>query len=363
MFDLDPDFTVIMGKNGSGKSSLIEALHYSCYLRSFRTHHHEELIAHPQERAENGLAKNGLKDENNFFLIEVIGDEHIKISYSHELGKQVSCNNKRVASYKELLNVHRAITLSTQDIELIQGAPEKRREFMNYSLFLENPDFYTRFQAYKKCLAHRNALLQRASYEKKVTDELALWTKELFERARSLYQLRLQHIDRLSNTIEELIDDDHFFERDGTNKLKTVRLSYTARHEELCYQSQSFDHFWSMWHEKNLAQELELGRTTFGPHLDDFTLLLEGKRARTYASRGQQKLLALLLKLSQLYWVKKTNGLNKLLFLMDDFITDFDHKRVEATLALLRKSEAQIVLSTPLVVPELTAFASRTIHL
>ena len=181
-FELDPSCTVILGKNGSGKSSLLEALHYSCYLRSFRTHHNEELIFR-DEKIEAGA---------DHFFIEIAGEQKIKASFSLTGGKLVSYDSKKVQSYKELFSFHKVITVTSQDSELIQGAPEKRREFMNYALFLKKPDFFHYFQRYKNDLAQRNALLQRAYYEPYITkrDEFVLWSKQLWEGSLRIHKER-----------------------------------------------------------------------------------------------------------------------------------------------------------------------------
>jgi DNA replication and repair protein RecF len=127
-FSFDKKFIIIQGPNGSGKSSILEALHYSCYLRSFRTHLHKELM---------------LLGENHFFAHilfdqELTGtNDQIQIGYSSEQGKVVKLNQKPVQSYKELLTAYRIVTLTADDLSLIHSAPEARRSFMNYSLFLD----------------------------------------------------------------------------------------------------------------------------------------------------------------------------------------------------------------------------------
>jgi DNA replication and repair protein RecF len=113
-FTFTSKFVVIQGDNGSGKSSLLEALHYSCYLRSFRTHLQRDLVAIGQDHFFTHVE----------FDQEITGThDHIQSGYSEREGKLVKFNQKPVQSYRDIISSFRIVTLAADDLALVHGAP------------------------------------------------------------------------------------------------------------------------------------------------------------------------------------------------------------------------------------------------
>ncbi len=347
LFSFSERCIIIQGDNGSGKSSLLEAIHYSCYLRSFRTHLNRDLV----------------KIDGDHFFIEIQAnntshdiDESIKAGFSQKTGKQVLLNGKQISSYKELINQHRIVTLCAQDSELVSGAPEYRRDFLNYSLFLIDPSILATFKEYKQILAHRNALIHRGqsslrdSYFHK---EMYLWSNKLWEASFELQKLRCHYLDSLEKRISLLLSD--YFP--GFDE-----QSFSTQYQKKGMKDESdFDVFWSRWSNRNLEQELRYGRTLFGAHLDDFILLFEHKKARIFASRGQQKLLTFLLKIAQ---IQETNSTGEAgVLLLDDFVTDFDAQRIGSCLNLINSLQFQVFLTCPINTPILDAVTAQRVYL
>ena len=129
--DIDLAFTspivLIQGLNGSGKTSLLEALYYVCYLRSFRTHLPKEMLQF---------------EHSNFFIKVIFRDQN----FTHEIQagfsnakRLVKIDNKAISSYKELMNYYRVIGLTEDDMFLIKGGPQERRVFIDQLLLLIRP--------------------------------------------------------------------------------------------------------------------------------------------------------------------------------------------------------------------------------
>ena len=326
----DGRIVVVEGANGSGKSSLLEALHYCCYLRSFRTHLNRELVH---------------LDHDHFFAHvdfeqEQLGTKDtIHVGYSEGEGKVVKCNQKTVQSYKELIDAYRIVTLSADDVALIQGAPEHRRNFLNYALMLHQPDLLALFKRYRTILDHRNSLLALPPTRGN-DEELAIWSAKLWHEAAVIRQERIAYLTSLEAQINQLLAT--YFHDEAA--ALSVSLTYNARN--ITAAAKDFETFWPAYSVKHCQFEREVRRSMFGAHLDDFGITFQDKRARVYASRGQQKLLVLLIKIAQLQQLSQRGESGVLL--LDDFMTDFDHRRVEQGIEALKSLRFQMFLSCPI---------------
>jgi len=317
---------IIEGPNGSGKSSLLEALHYGCYLRSFRTHVHKELIPFG---VDHFFFKIG------FFQEQTATHDSIQVGYSPSDGKVVKYNQNVIGTYKDLVSSFRIVTLSADDISLVQGAPELRRDFLNYALMLSNPALLPLFKNYKSVLTQRNSLLfKNARSGGSFPKEFDVWTESLWRGAQELSMHRITYLSALETELNELLKA-YFGPSSSVSFIYqpcNIRLDHT------------FDQFKGA-SGALFSRELEQGRSLFGAHLDDVSIFFQDKRARLYASRGQQKLLVLLIKIAQLkaLCAKGEGGV----LLLDDFVTDFDSVKVGQALEVIKSLKFQIFISSP----------------
>ena len=170
--DLDSRIVLICGSNGTGKTSLLEALYYGCYLRSFRTHLSRDLIALGKESFfVKFLIRDGQQDSSV--------DHTIQIGFAHNK-RLVKIDNKAIVSYKDLLLYYRIVSLTEDDLKLIQDGPEERRSFIDQALLLNDASFLTQMREYRAVLNNRNALLQQESIDK---EAYFIWTKKLWEHS------------------------------------------------------------------------------------------------------------------------------------------------------------------------------------
>ncbi len=322
---------VLQGKNGSGKSSILEALHYSCYLRSFRTHVHKNLIK---------------MESDNFFLHvdveqQLLGvNDTISVGVSTDANKLVKLNGKQIQSYKELVSSYRIVTLSADDLVLIHGAPEERRVFLNYALFLFDPPFLINFKRYRQILENRNSILFRLrnynSLENK--EELEVWSKKLWDESQIIRIARIEYLLNLEKQVNTLLHS--YFSK--TDADLVVAFEYI---DKINYKNCTFDQFWPLFYSTYFSAEQKNGRSLFGVHLDDFSIIFQQKKARIFASRGQQKLIVFLIKVAQLLEL----GLHSEpgVLLLDDFLTDFDDQRIQECFSALCNLPFQVILTCP----------------
>lgn len=319
-FDFSSDIVIIYGNNGSGKTTIIEALHYLCYLSSFRSRLPGEIA---QFESDSFFIK-GTVAQDNYEQVE------IQVGYAKKQ-KIAKIGQSPISSYKELFPYYQIVTLTVDDLELIQGSPIIRRNFIDQAILLANPEFMEPLKRLKQILQQRNALLQKPfSYESYI-----IWTRQLWEQSQLIQKMRIAALDRLHVKISRLLVD--YFDPSYT-----LDIQYNYKH---IIPNESFEQF--LERKKSLlAYESMTKRSDFGAHLDDFSIQFCHKKLKSFGSRGQQKLLVLLIKVAQILDLQESG--KKPIFLLDDFITDFDKQRLENILTLLRTLQCQLIISSPL---------------
>ncbi len=334
-FNFSKRFVVIEGDNGSGKTSLLEALYYACYLKSFRTRKNNELVLFDQE----------------YFFIHVDFDDfseinnQIQAGFSQADGKLVKLNDKQIQSYKEIISLYKVINITENDLSIINGAPEERRFFLNQSLFLLNPDFVFKLRKYKQILEQRNAFLFKnigRDFSVISQRELLTWTNQLWDISFEIQKERISFLNKIQNIVNKLLAD-YFeeFQVDFHYNPKSLKLDYHNLDS-----NKNFEEFWKTYKDDLSQKELRWGRSFFGMHVDDFSISFRKKKARFYASRGQQKLILLLLKVAQLLVLE--GKIENACLLIDDFLTDFDFTKIEKFFSLFNNLKCQIFVTTPL---------------
>lgn len=321
-FNFEGSLILIEGLNGSGKTSLLEALHYLCYMRSFRTHSPRELLASGHEA----------------FFIKALFNTQPYNEQSNELqvgfsGKKrlVKINLKTISSYKELMDFYRIITITEDDVNLIHGNPEVRRSFIDHALVLYNPDYATSIRTMHQIVEQRNSML-KCSYD---ADSYRLWTEQLWDASREIQALRIEALKALEQETNRLLA--HYF---GENLW--VSFIYKARRIEHDVTLEEF-----MAHVNLAHEEMRYGHSLFGAHLDDFIINFQDKKSKNYSSRGQQKLVVLLIKIAQIKELLVRKG--PAILLLDDFMTDFDGDRINKLLDLLFDLKVQLIFTSPSV--------------
>ena len=273
VLDLDEPILLVQGANGTGKTSLLEALHYACYLRSFRTHLPKDLI---------------MFDKNNFFIKTTFRETAVQLSLSNEIqvgfagGRRlVKINQKPISSYKELMDNYRVISVTEDDLDLIKGGPQVRRMFIDQAIILADSEFMSKLRNFRHILDSRNRLLQQMVSDQ---DSYYIWTQQLWEASCIIQQKRQKILNIFSQEINSLLAK--YF---GTSW--SIVFTYKAKNMAL---NALFDDFVRV-HQSFFHEEKRYGRSLFGAHLDDIVINFQGKKSKIFSSRGQRKHIVLVI--------------------------------------------------------------------
>ncbi len=291
-------FQAFVGLNGQGKSNLLEGLGLLSALRSFRT------------SDANTLIKQGNREAQ--IIIDLVDEQFGETSVELKLlkkGKEVHVDGEKLSRFRDFIGRFPVVVLSSHDIQLLRGAPGLRRQWFNRALSAASRENYDILKSYHRLLADRNALLKSNSS----TAELKTFEKLLAEQAANLVVLRSSVLPE----IQELFQESY------------QQISTEDESPELIYRPESNLHtpeeFIQLF-ESNREKDLILKTTLKGPHRDDLEFRLQSRKAKEYASEGQQRGLILSLELAHLKYLHKHTGIQPVL-LADDILGELDPER------------------------------------
>lgn len=303
---------LISGLNGAGKTSILESIYCLSRGRSFRGSRLEQLVR---------------SGEPHFTLF----CESQSDTVSHRLGLEAGRGHKQIRvdgeSSKSLAELATLLSVEVIDPEvhgLVSEGPEVRRRFMDYGVFHVEHGFLRAWREYKRALTQRNRALKLGLGENEIAvwDQLLVENGNLVTRSRKQYVLSLQR--NLSESGEVLLP--------GADPKCVYRQGWDA--------SQSFEQALAQARER----DRELGVTSRGPHRADLILEFAGVRARQRVSRGQQKLLASALVLSQCQSIYQATDRRPVL-LLDDPAAELDPDSLGRLLTLVRGMECQLIVT------------------
>ena len=325
-FDFHPGITAVVGLNGQGKTNLAEALAYLASLDSFRGAPGDALIRAGADQAV--VRATVVQPDGREVLVELELSRHGR--------NRVQVNRQRLGRTRDLLGVMRVTVFSPDDLQLVKGGPGERRRFLDDTLVSLALKYDSMRLELDRIVKQRNTLLKQAGGRLDEAGELTLqvWDTKLAEVGDRFGHARAVLVARLSPTVAEAYE----------------QLADTPTPVELRYEPP--------WRGSGglaaalaavRTDDLRRGVSTVGPHRDDVELFVNGMPARTHASQGEQRTLALALRLGAHRMVaEKAESVPVLV--LDDVLSELDPTRCTALLRHL--PPGQVVLTTAGVLPE-----------
>ena len=299
--------TVLAGENGAGKTNLLEAVHLCCLGKSHRTSQDREMIA---EEAPSCAVQMTVDRRD--------GQHDIGVRLFRESGKKklIYVNGKTLSRAADLIGHSATVIFSPEDLRIVRDGPQERRRFLDMLLSQLHKPYFAALQQYTAALRHRNALLKQGDLR-----ALGAFSETLARHAVPIVDMRRDAVSRLSHLAAghyRLIGgrEEEVFSAAYLSALRDEEDVYTAMLEGL---------------QARREEELRRQVTLFGPHRDDLSLCLSGRDARSYASQGQARTIALSLKLSAFDLIEETLG-EKPILLLDDVLSELDPRRQEFVL-------------------------------
>ena len=303
------------GANGQGKSNLLEAAGCLTALRSFRTADSKVLVMHDQEEA--GIACEVEREGS--------GRERVTIKIRRD-GKELWYDDTRVARLADHVGRFPTVVFSSQDLQLIRGAPALRRRWLDLTISAMDREYLAALQAYSRALSERNALLRRPVPG--VAAQLSAFERAMAPEGARIVRLR-------TRWVAELAGETHAAYGRLSGGAEPATLEYASALEGLGEEG-----LLSLL-EAGRERDMRMGATLNGPHRDELRFLVGGTDARDFASEGQQRSVTLALRLAQAAWFRARSGVTPVL-LADDVLGELDAGRRERFWAAL-DPQAQVI--------------------
>ncbi len=329
--DFDPNVNIFIGQNAQGKTNLLEAIYFLALTRSHRTSNDKELIAFGKDYA--NVSGHIYKSQIDLSLRVLITTK----------GKKVWVNRVEQAKLSKYVGQLNAILFSPEDLDLIKGAPNLRRRFMDQEFGQISAEYLYFAGKYKQVLQQKNNYLkQLAKGEAHDTMFLEVLSDQLAGVAAEVIVRRFQFL----NYLDQYARDAYAHISTSAEKLEVI---YRPSVKEISVKDSVEEVYHKVLNNFQNNQKLEIlkGTTLSGPHRDDIDFELDGKNAHLYGSQGQQRTIALSIKLAEIQLVHQLTDEYPLL-LLDDVMSELDHNRQSALLNYIHGKTQTFITTTDL---------------
>jgi len=309
-----PEFNLIDGENGRGKTSLLESISLLSMGRSFRTHQQRPLI---QEGCREAVV-----------YAETREGQSLGIQKSLREATTVKINGAPASGVSALARELPVQVLHSDSFSLLEGGPGVRRAFLDWGVFHVKPSFMEAWRRSRRALLNRNALLKRNA----ASGELEPWSRELAQQAERIDEMRRDYLQTYLSRLAA-----------GTAKVLESALAGTVTLEYVCGWDADVGLAGQLL--EQVDRERRAGHTLFGPHRADVRVLLNGKDCTETLSRGQTKLLVSALKVAQAEHLQEETGMRSV-FLVDDLPSELDRSNQARIVAMLATLGGQVFLTS-----------------
>jgi len=329
--------TILVGQNAQGKSNLLEAIELLATLKSHRTSRDRDLIQGGQE---TGLIKARL--ERNYV------EQELALTLRQSGRKNLSLNQENVRRQFDFLGVINAVQFSCLDLDIVRGAPEVRRHWLDTLLIQLEPIYSHILTQYQHILKQRNALLKKLRQQQEESqplntfdlEQLPLWDQQLAEMGSRVSRRRARVLTRLAPLAQA-------WHQQISGQTEFLAIAYEPNIVWPEDDPQSVQQAFLAKIEQRRMAEQQLGASVVGPHRDEIALSINQTPAKSYGSQGQQRTLVLALKLAELSLIEEVVGEPPLL-LLDDVLAELDLQRQNQLLAVIQDRFQTLITTTHL---------------
>ncbi len=300
-FEFSKYKNIIIGKNGIGKTNIVESIYYLALTKSFRTYDDLVLI---QENADKSIIQGEIKTKykNNYKII------------IEKPGKKVYINNNQIYKLSDYISKINVIMFNHEDLKLIKDSPSIHRKLINMEISQLNNKYLKLLTNYNKILKQRNTYLKSMLLNSMIPkDYLYILTEKLIDIGLELYSIRKKFIDEINIYLNQ--NFQKITKKDG------LILKYVSEYEDLT-KEQLIKKY-----NQNFPKDLNYGKTNIGIHLDDFIFYYKSNLAKNYLSEGEQKNSIISFKLAEInIFYKQTKTMP--ILILDDLFSELDKTKI-----------------------------------
>lgn len=308
----------VLGKNAQGKTNLLESIYLCAISKSPRTSKEKQMINFNSEYSNVLL---------NFNTIG--GNKTIEIILSNSNKKIIKINNIPIVKLTQLIGELNIVYFSPDELKLIKETPEDRRRFLDISISQFDKGYMFDLIRYEKILKQRNCVLKSNISEQSKIEQLNIWTPQLISTAEKIIKKRLLFIENLKKYSKIIYNSIILGEK--------LDISYSFEEKNNISILEDLNNQFKL----NLKKELEMQHTLVGPHRDDIIFKINNQDCRYFSSQGQQRTVALTLKLALMEIIKEEVKEYPVL-LLDDVLSELDNNRQARLLSIVKNYQTII---------------------
>ena len=299
------NINIFIGDNAQGKTNLLESIYFLALTKSYRTND----INLINKDSISTKIKGDIRDSGIFKTLSV------ELSDSN---KKVKINNNEISKISDYITNLNVVLVSPEDINILQGTPAERRNFLNIELSQISKNYIKKYNEFNKILKIRNNYLKMCygnlNTDKRYLDSL---TENLIDREIDIYQERNNFINLINENVSNIYKDII-----GISNFKIV---YEPNIDLDNFDREYLKEKLTQKYNNYLNKEIENGMTLYGPHRDELKFLINNEDIKIYGSQGQQKVAIIALKLSEISIFKDITGTYPII-LLDDVFSELDVK-------------------------------------
>jgi DNA replication and repair protein RecF len=319
--------TTIVGRNGRGKTNIVEAVHYLAALSSHRVSQDAPLIRNSQNTATIWASVE--KHKRN---------AQVELTINYPGTNKVLLNESPLPKTRDILGLVTTVIFSPEDLELVKGEPAARRKFIDELSTLLAPKFSNTRSDFERTLKQRNTLLKslgRRTPSNQARATLDAWDEQLIQSGSEIIFSRLQNINKIKPHISE-------FGTAISGNTEPLFLSYsnTWLPPEVTNKNEIADLFKTELETRN-KDEIDRGATLVGPHRDDLSIQLSSMPAKGYASHGQSWSIAIALRLAAFKTLREHD--DDPILILDDVFAELDEKRRSRLISIISDVEQTLI--------------------
>ena len=340
--DFSEGVNILVGENAQGKTNLLEAIFYASVGRSFRASNTAEMIKFGEQFANIEV-----------FFRDSKRDQSVLFRIFKDRRRIVEKNKLRVEKLSDIVGSFRSVLFCPEHLSLIKDGPALRRNYLDIAISRLYPLYIKTLQKYNYILKQRNTLIKNAYADREAFDStVEFWSSQLAHEAAVISKYRLEFIKRADRCVAEC-----FFDMTGEREKTEITYIGSAHCDQEEYldiskTEERYIELLSSSHEREIAA----GATLWGIHKDDIDIKINGRSARLYGSQGQQRSLALALKIAEADICRDEFGDYPSL-LLDDVLSELDATRREYLIGKIRSK--QVIMTT---CEDLREYSARKIY-
>jgi len=308
----------LLGKNAQGKTNLLESIYLCAISKSPRTAKEKQMINFNSDNARVILDFN-----------TIAGNKNIEVILNNLNKKIIKINNIPIVKLTQLIGELNVVYFSPDELKLVKETPEDRRKFLDISISQFDKTYMFDLIRYDKILKQRNCVLKSRISDTSKIEQLNIWTPQLISVAEKIIKKRILFVNNLKKYSKMIYNSIILGEK--------LDISYSFEEKD----SISIFNDLSNQFNLNLKKELEMQHTLVGPHRDDIIFKINNQDCRYFASQGQQRTVALTLKLALMEIVKEEVKEYPVL-LLDDVLSELDNNRQTRLLNIVKNYQTII---------------------